>query len=91
MDQSKIFEIGKQIGEIVGTHCNNEQIKVFEQMLEDYKLKDKIIDKMAELISKHLNDFWWYEVGADTETKEDVIQYFTDEVKEQNNGQKYKI
>ena len=81
MNKNKVFEIGKQIGEIIGTNCNDEQIEVFEKMLKDYQNKDKVIEAMADLIEKHLCSFYWYEIGADTETKEDIIEYFTNQVK----------
>lgn len=60
----KAGKIAEQIGEIVGTYCNEEQIKLFETMLNDYKQrihiietqkaelkkKDKMIDLMAKVI-----------------------------------------
>lgn len=80
MEKDKIFEIGIQIGEIVGTHCNDEQIKVFEEALEDYKIKNQVVYAMAEVICK-LDTFNNYNSWENN--VQQVIQYFVDKVKEQ--------
>lgn len=69
-EKKAIFEISKRIGYKVGTYCNEEEIEVFEKLLEDYKYKnnliglqqkeikkkDKIIDLMADFIDENIDD-----------------------------------
>ena len=57
-------------------------LNLIEKQQEQLQEKDKIINEMAELIEKHLSSFWWYEIGADTESKKDIIEYFTKKARE---------
>lgn len=84
MDRNKIFEIGKQIGEIIGTYCNDEQIEIFEKMLKDYKIKDRLIDVMADAIID-LDSYGKYTWDND---KKKLIEFLINQVKEQDNGSK---
>jgi hypothetical protein len=51
-EKKRFFEISKRIGYKVGTYCNDEEIEVFEKILEDYKYKNNLIEKQQEEIEK---------------------------------------
>lgn len=74
------------VSEISKTVSRDREIiilkKVIEKQQEQLQEKDKIINAMAKLIEKHLSSFWWYEIGADTESKKDIIEYFTKKARE---------
>ena len=40
---------------------------------------NNVIDRMAEVIEKHLNDFYWYEIGLETKNKQDIKEFFMNE------------
>lgn len=90
-EKKEFLEISKRIGYKIGTYCNEEEIRTFEKILEDYKYKnnliqlqrkelekkDKIIDEMAEVICRldTMNNYDTWENNI-----EDVKQYFEKKV-----------
>lgn len=51
-EEEKIFEVAKKIGYIVGIHCNDEEIEIFNKFLEDYKDKNNLIEKQQKEIEE---------------------------------------
>lgn len=53
MEKKEIYNTAYEIGQIIGKYGNNSQIKLFEAMLEDYKIKNKkVFEQKAEIEKK---------------------------------------
>lgn len=63
--------------------CVKEHNEAIEIVLSELEKKETIINKMAELIYKHINSFYYYEVGIDHNNKDDVIEFFRKEVEKE--------
>ncbi len=51
-EKETLFETSKRIGYKVGIYCNEEEIEIFEKLLEDYKYKNNLIQKQQEELEK---------------------------------------
>lgn len=51
-------------------------LNLIQNLQEENKKKDKVIDLMANIIFEHRNDFEWWEVGTDIDNINQQKQYF---------------